>query len=119
MKLLENTFRHVNIALVNELAMFAGRPRRRHLGGDRRRGDQAVRVHAVLARARASAGTASRSTRRYLSWRVAQRRGFGLGFVQHALEVNNGMPEYVAQRVGDVLNSTGNRCAARDSSPSG
>ena len=24
MKLLENTFRHVNIALVNELAMFAG-----------------------------------------------------------------------------------------------
>ena len=51
-KLLENTFRHVNIALVNELAMFATRPRRRHLVGHRRRRHQAVRVHAVHARAR-------------------------------------------------------------------
>jgi UDP-N-acetyl-D-glucosamine dehydrogenase len=43
----------------------------------------------------------------YLSWRAAQRRGFGLGFVQHALEVNNSMPAYVAQRVGDALNAAG------------
>ena len=57
-KLLENTFRHVNIALVNELAMFAARPRHRRLGGDRRRLDQAVRLHALHARARASAATA-------------------------------------------------------------
>ena len=51
-KLLENTFRHVNIALVNELAMFA-----RDLGvdiwsRDRRRGDEAVRLHALHARPR-------------------------------------------------------------------
>ena len=42
-------------------AVRADGPRR--LGGHRRRGDQAVRVHAVHARARASAATASRSTR--------------------------------------------------------
>ena len=35
----------------------------RRLGGDRRGGDEAVRLHVVPARARASAGTASRSTR--------------------------------------------------------
>ncbi len=62
-KLLENTFRHVNIALVNELAMFAG-----DLGIDVWEAidaavHQAVRLHALHARARASAGTASRSTR--------------------------------------------------------
>ena len=42
-------------------AVRADGPRR--LGGHRRRGDQAVRVHALHARARASAATASRSTR--------------------------------------------------------
>ena len=38
-------------------------PRPRRLGGDRRRRDQALRLHEVPARARASAATASRSTR--------------------------------------------------------
>ena len=48
-KLLENTFRHVNVALVNELAMFAGGSRDRHLGGHRRGFHQALRLHAVRA----------------------------------------------------------------------
>ena len=47
-KLLENTFRHVNIALVNEMAMLCHEVGHRRLGGHRRRRDQAVRVHAVL-----------------------------------------------------------------------
>ena len=38
-------------------------PRGRRLGGDRRRGDQAVRLHALLSRARAWAATAFPSTR--------------------------------------------------------
>lgn len=51
-KLIENTFRNVIIALVNELAIF-----RRELGmdvwgGDRLRAHQAVRVHAVRSRTR-------------------------------------------------------------------
>ena len=51
-KLLENTFRHVNIALVNELAMFAADLGHRRLGGHRRSLDQAVRLPAVHSRAR-------------------------------------------------------------------
>ena len=46
-KLLENTFRHVNIALVNELAVFAHATRRQRVGVDRRRRDEAVRLHEV------------------------------------------------------------------------
>ena len=62
-KLLENTFRHVNVALVNELAVFA-----RELGVDIwsaiERGDvQTLRVPALHARAQESAGIASRSIR--------------------------------------------------------
>ena len=62
-KLLENTFRAVNIGLVNEVAIMCQQARPRRLGGHRRRGHQAVRLHALLSRARASAGTASPSIR--------------------------------------------------------
>jgi UDP-N-acetyl-D-glucosamine dehydrogenase len=52
-KLLENIFRSVNIALVNELAVLCDRMGidiwDRHLGGRRRGRDQAVRLHAVRA----------------------------------------------------------------------
>ncbi|HEX2063755.1 MAG TPA: UDP binding domain-containing protein, partial [Acidimicrobiales bacterium] len=43
----------------------------------------------------------------YLSWKVEQRLGFGIGFVQHARSVNNRMPAYVAARVGEALNRSG------------
>ena len=46
-KLLENIFRSVNIALVNELAILCDRMGDRHLGGRRRRLDQALRLHAL------------------------------------------------------------------------
>ena len=42
-KLIENTFRHVNIALMNELAMFGASSASR-VGGDRRSVHQAVRI---------------------------------------------------------------------------
>ena len=61
-KLTENIFRAVNIALVNELKVVYDAHGHRRLGGDRGGQDQAVRLHAVLSRARASAATASRST---------------------------------------------------------
>ncbi len=47
-KLTENIFRAVNIALVNELKMIFDAHGHRRLGGDRRGQDQAVRLHAVL-----------------------------------------------------------------------
>ena len=93
-KLIENTFRQVNIALVNELATVAD------LEVDiwaalRGRRDQAVRLPAVLARP--GRGRTLHRDRPHLPVVAgAATRGFGLGFVQHALEVNNGMPAYVA-----------------------
>ena len=62
-KLLENIFRSVNIALVNELAILADR-----MGIDiwevhRRGGDQAVRVHALRSRPGHGRPLPARSTR--------------------------------------------------------
>ena len=48
-KLLENIFRAVNIALVNELAQLCERMEHRRLGGRRGRRDEAVRLHALQA----------------------------------------------------------------------
>ena len=103
MKLLENTFRHVNIALVNELAMFAAPAGRRHLVGDRRRRDEAVRVHAF------QSGAGRRRPLppidpSYLAWHVERRLGHPFRFVELANEVNRGMPDYVVSRVITLLN---------------
>ena len=49
-KLTENIFRAVNIALVNELKIVYDGDGHRRLGGDRGGQDQAVRLHAVLSR---------------------------------------------------------------------
>ena len=43
----------------------------------------------------------------YLSWRAGQQLGYRIGFIEHANEVNNRMPDYVVQRVADALNDTG------------
>ena len=51
-KLLENTFRAVNIGLVNELEGALRQDGHRRLGGDRRGEDQAVRLSGVLSRPR-------------------------------------------------------------------
>jgi hypothetical protein len=47
-KLLENTFRSVNIALANELALALSQDRCGPLGSHRGRRHQALRLHAVL-----------------------------------------------------------------------
>ena len=62
-KLLENIYRCVNIALVNELKTALPAHGHRHLGSHRRRFDQAVRIPSVLSRPRAWADTAFRSIR--------------------------------------------------------
>ena len=62
-KIPENTYRAVNIALVNELKIVFDADGHRRLGGDRGRQDQAVRLPGRSIPARASAATASRSTR--------------------------------------------------------
>ena len=62
-KLLENIFRSVNIALVNELAQLCDRMDIDVWEVVERGGDEAVRLHDASSPARASAATASRSTR--------------------------------------------------------
>ena len=72
-KLLENTFRMINIGLVNEMAHDVRPHGHQCLGSDRRGGHQAVRLHAVLSGARAWAGTASRSIRSTCPGRPSRR----------------------------------------------
>ncbi len=102
-KLLENTFRHVNIALVNELAMYA-----RELGID---------VWSVIDAAATKpfgfmkftpgpgvGGHCLPIDPSYLSWQVRRSLGHNFRFVELANDVNEHMPDYVVKRVGDRLN---------------
>ncbi|HEX5616193.1 MAG TPA: nucleotide sugar dehydrogenase [Acidimicrobiia bacterium] len=105
-KLLENTFRHVNIALVNELAMFAG-----DLGVDVWRAiDAAATKPFGFMRFTPGPGVGGHCLPidpSYLSWRVRRLAGHGFRFVELANDVNEHMPDYVVQRVTLLLNKHG------------
>jgi UDP-N-acetyl-D-glucosamine dehydrogenase len=101
-KLLENTFRHINIALVNELAILCQ--------------DLGVDVWEVIDAAASKpfgfmpfypgpgvGGHCIPVDPMYLSWRVKQFGG-AAKFIDLARDVNAGMPLYVVQRVQDLLN---------------
>ena len=102
-KLLENTFRHVNIALVNELAIHA-----RALGID---------IWEVIDAAGSKpfgytqfwpgpgvGGHCLPIDPTYLSWKVEQQLGTASRFVDIANDINNQMPIYVVRRVQLGLN---------------
>ncbi|MFI6287226.1 nucleotide sugar dehydrogenase [Streptomyces sp. NPDC051018] len=102
-KLLENTFRHVNIALANELSIFA-----HELGID---------VWAAIDAASTKPFGFMRFTPgpgvgghclpidpSYLSWRVQRTVGRNFRFVELANDVNNHMPDYVVRRLIEGLN---------------
>lgn len=105
-KLLENTFRQVNIALVNELAVHA-----QQLGTD---------IWAALDAASTKPFGFMRFTPgpgvgghclpvdpTYLSWQVRRQTGQALRLVEAADEVNAAMPAYIVQRLTDALNRKG------------
>jgi nucleotide sugar dehydrogenase len=105
-KLIENTYRQVNIALVNELAVMA-----RDLGVDIWEA-----LHAAATKpfgyqpfwpGPGVGGHCIAIDPTYLSWRAGQQLGYRIGFIEHANEVNNRMPDYVVQRVADALNDAG------------
>jgi UDP-N-acetyl-D-glucosamine dehydrogenase len=102
-KLLENTFRHVNIALVNELTMYAA--------------EMGIDIWEVID----AAGTKPFGFMRftpgpgvgghclpidpsYLSWRVERSIGRAFRFIELANDINDHMPEYVVRRVTEGLN---------------
>ena len=105
-KLLENTFRHVNIALVNELAMFA-----RDLGVDIWNAiDAAATKPFGFMRFTPGPGVGGHCLPidpSYLAWRVERRLGHRFRFVELANDVNRGMPEYVVRRAQTLLNDHG------------
>jgi nucleotide sugar dehydrogenase len=105
-KLLENTFRHVNIALVNELAMFAA--------------DLDIDIWNAIDAASTKPFGYMRFTPgpgvgghclpidpSYLSWRVKRRLGQTFRFVELANDVNEHMPDYVVTRSMVLLNRDG------------
>ena len=107
-KLLENTYRHVNIALINELAMFCN-----ELGID---------IWEVIKAASSKpygfqafypgpgvGGHCIPVDPAYLSYEVKRRLGSDFRFIETAMDINNGMPGYVVSRIQSLLN--------RDSKP--
>ncbi len=104
-KLLENTFRAVNIGMANELALMC-----RHMNID---------VWEVIDAARTKpfgfmafypgpglGGHCIPIDPFYLSWK-ARQSGFESRFIELAGHVNASMPRYVVERVGEALNSVG------------
>ncbi len=102
-KLLENTFRHVNIALVNELAMFA-----RDLGVDIWRVVDAASTkpfgYLRFTPGPGVGGHCLPIDPSYLSWRVKRSTGRTFRFVELANDVNEHMPDHVHDRVTALLN---------------
>jgi UDP-N-acetyl-D-glucosamine dehydrogenase len=104
-KILENTYRAVNIALVNELKMLYDR--------------MGIDVWEVIAAAKTKpfgfqafypgpglGGHCIPIDPFYLSW-VARKHGLATRFIELAGEINTGMPAYVVSRVADALNDRG------------
>jgi len=102
-KLLENTFRAVNIGLVNEIALMSHK--------------MDLDVWEIIDAAKTKpfgfmpfypgpglGGHCIPIDPSYLSWK-ARQSGFECRFIELAVQVNGSMPEYVVQRVADALNS--------------
>ncbi|MEV6109988.1 nucleotide sugar dehydrogenase [Streptomyces sp. NPDC051940] len=104
-KLLENTYRHVNIALVNEMAMFC-----REIGVDLW---DAIRCasskpfgFAPFYPGPGVGGHCIPIDPNYLSYKV-RSLGIPFRFVELAQEINQRMPAHVVSRAADLLNEHG------------
>ncbi|TNC21878.1 nucleotide sugar dehydrogenase [Amycolatopsis alkalitolerans] len=101
-KLLENTFRHVNIALVNEIAVFA-----HELGVDVWEAiDAATTKPFGYCRFTPGPGVGGHCLpvdTGYLSWHVRRSLNRDFRFVALANDINDQMPDYVVQRLVRTL----------------
>ncbi|MGH2701824.1 MAG: nucleotide sugar dehydrogenase [Actinomycetota bacterium] len=102
-KLLENTFRHVNVALVNEMAMLC------HEVG--------IDVWEVVDAAASKpfgfmpfypgpgvGGHCIPLDPAYLAWQVRRDAGHQFRILEQAQDINAQMPTYLASRIGEALN---------------
>lgn len=105
-KLLENTYRHVNIALVNEMARFCheldidlweviGAAATKPFGFQAFYPGPGVGGHCIPI------------DPNYLSYEVQRKLGYPFRFVELAQEINASMPKYVVDRIQDALNDAG------------
>lgn len=105
-KLLENTYRHINIALVNEMAQFCH--------------ELDVDLWDVIRCAETKpfgfqpfypgpgvGGHCIPIDPNYLSYKVRSALGYGFRLVELSQEINANMPNYVVGRVADQLNEHG------------
>ncbi|MBW8173051.1 nucleotide sugar dehydrogenase [Ornithinimicrobium sp. Arc0846-15] len=105
-KLLENTYRHINIALVNEMTRFCH--------------ELDIDLWDVIDAASSKpfgfqafypgpgvGGHCIPIDPNYLSHNVRSRLGYPFRFVELAQEINSGMPAYVVSRIQDILNDEG------------
>ncbi|MCO4238653.1 nucleotide sugar dehydrogenase [Pseudarthrobacter raffinosi] len=102
-KLLENTYRHINIALVNEMSKFCH--------------ELDIDLWDVISAAKTKpfgfqafypgpgvGGHCIPIDPNYLSYQVRRSLGYPFRFVELAEEINNSMPRYVADRIQALLN---------------
>jgi UDP-N-acetyl-D-glucosamine dehydrogenase len=112
-KLLENTFRHVNVALVNEMAMLSQ--------------EMGIDVWEVVDAAATKpfgfmpfhpgpgvGGHCVPLDPTYLSWQVRREAGHQFRILEQAEDINAQMPAYVASRIGDALNDAGKAVRGAD-----
>ena len=105
-KLLENTFRHVNIALVNEMAMICH--------------EMGIDIWEIVSAAASKpfgfmpfhpgpgvGGHCIPVDPTFLAWQVRRDSGHQFRILEQAQDVNAQMPAYVASRVADALNDEG------------
>src|SRR5215813_3615453 len=105
-KLLENTYRHVNIALVNEMAKFC-----HQLGIDlwdviRAASSKPFGFQAFYP-GPGVGGHCIPIDPNYLSHNVRAKLGYPFRFVELAQEINSSMPSYVVWRAQNMLNDAG------------
>ncbi|MDT0141480.1 nucleotide sugar dehydrogenase [Microbacterium sp. PRC9] len=100
-KLLENTFRHVNIALINELAVFA-----HQLGVDVWEAIDAASTkpfgYMRFTPGPGVGGHCLPVDPSYLSWKVKDATGESFRFVELANDINDYMPRYVLERASKL-----------------
>jgi UDP-N-acetyl-D-glucosamine dehydrogenase len=104
-KILENTYRNVNIGLINELAILCERMR--------------INIWEVIEAAKTKpygfqafypgpglGGHCIPLDPYYLSWK-AREFGFHTSMIESSMMINDRMPEYCAERIGKILNAFG------------
>lgn len=104
-KLLENTFRGVNIALINEMAMMCDR-----LGIDIWEAIEAAKTKPFgfmpFYPGPGLGGHCIPVDPQYLAWKL-KTLNYNARFIQLATEINLAMPQYVLGKIADALNEKG------------